>query len=212
MARPYRWLEYLTLGRALERCRLHFLPRLADRTNALILGDGDGRFLTALLKQNPELTADAIDSSATMLHLLDARCKRSAPSAAVRLHTHHSDALKYLATNSPATCDLVVTHFFLDCLSQSEVETLSLAIRARLVPGAVWILSDFRIPSGSLRYAAKLLVRSLYLAFRMLTGLRVKHLPDHEAALTLAGFTRIAHARSMSGMLTTELWIYAGVA
>jgi hypothetical protein len=28
IARPYRWLEYLTLGKALENCRTHYLPQL----------------------------------------------------------------------------------------------------------------------------------------------------------------------------------------
>ena len=76
IARPYRWLEYLTLGRALERCRLHFLPQLTDRTQALILGDGDGRFLAALVDQNHILTAAAVDTSATMLELLRTRCEK----------------------------------------------------------------------------------------------------------------------------------------
>ncbi|MCU1248095.1 MAG: methyltransferase type 12 [Edaphobacter sp.] len=55
IARPYHWLEYLTLGKALERCRNHHLPQLLDRRHALVLGDGDGRFLAQLLKQNPNL-------------------------------------------------------------------------------------------------------------------------------------------------------------
>src|SRR5206468_3304021 len=49
IARPYRALEHLTFGPALQRTRTHFLPLLADRQNALILGDGDGRFTAALL-------------------------------------------------------------------------------------------------------------------------------------------------------------------
>ena len=82
IAKPYRWLEFLTLGRALERCRLHFLPELAASRNALVLGDGDGRFLAALLAANPHLNADAVDSSAAMLEL--AR-QRLGPDADLRL-------------------------------------------------------------------------------------------------------------------------------
>ncbi len=70
IARPYRWLEYLTLGKALENCRIHYLPQLLDRRHALVIGDGDGRFLAQLLTHNPSLHADAVDTSATMLHLL----------------------------------------------------------------------------------------------------------------------------------------------
>ena len=63
IARPYRWLEYLSLGRALERCRFHFLPRLRDCRRALVLGDGDGRFTAKLLDANPSVQVDAVDIS-----------------------------------------------------------------------------------------------------------------------------------------------------
>ena len=57
IARLYRWGEYALLGPALERTRNHLLPLLAIRRNALVLGDGDGRFLARLLSQNPALRA-----------------------------------------------------------------------------------------------------------------------------------------------------------
>ena len=79
IARPYRWLEYLTLGPALTRCRTHFLPQLAACRTALVLGDGDGRFLAGLLAANPDLRADAVDTSATMLQLLTRRAQRAHP-------------------------------------------------------------------------------------------------------------------------------------
>jgi hypothetical protein len=53
---------------------------------------------------------------------------------------------------------------------------------------------------------AKLLIRCLYLAFRILTGLRTTHLPDHATPLTHSGFIRIAHQHSLFGLLTTEIW------
>jgi SAM-dependent methyltransferase len=208
IARLYRALEYLTLGRSLERCRSHFLPALSPCTWALVLGDGDGRFLARLLGQNPTLRADAVDTSAAMLALLHARCGP----AQSRLRTHHADALTFAASLSAGPYDLVVTHFFLDCLRQAEVETLA----ARIVPSltqcearpkaALWLLSEFRISEGPLKLPATLLVRGLYLAFRILTGLRVTALPDHQSALARAGLTCIAQHRSLGGLLTTELW------
>jgi SAM-dependent methyltransferase len=202
VARLYRPLEYLTLGRALERCRFHFLPDLASRTHALVLGDGDGRFLAQLLHQNPLLHADAVDTSAAMLHLLQTRCR----AAQARLRTHQVDALTFAAPHPAIPYDLIVTHFFLDCLTQPDVDALASRIAPNLAPDALWLVSDFRIPTGFLTLPARLLVRSLYLAFRILTGLRVTSLPDHEAALTRAGLGRIAQHRSFGGILTTELW------
>jgi SAM-dependent methyltransferase len=203
IARPYRWLEYLTLGRALEHCRLHYLPSLLKRKRALVLGDGDGRFLAELLAKNSLLRADAIDTSASMLHLLRHRCEALAPNASTRLNTHQADALTYPLL---PPYDLIVTHFFLDCLTQHNLETLITRIAPTLSPGALWLVSDFQIPSGPMRLPAKIFVRTLYLAFRILTGLRTTQLPDHATPLQQTGLTRIAHRDRLAGLLITELW------
>jgi ubiquinone/menaquinone biosynthesis C-methylase UbiE len=142
IARPYRWLEYLTLGKTLQNCRTHYLPQLHDRHHALVLGDGDGRFLAQLLAQNPQLQADAVDTSSTMLQLLRQRCE----AATTRLQTHQTSALTIPLEEK--SCDLVVTHFFLDCLTQPELNSLITRITPNLTPGALWLISDFRIPAG----------------------------------------------------------------
>ncbi len=203
IARPYRWLEYLTLGTALEHCRNHYLPQLHNRNHALILGDGDGRFLAQLLKRNQDLRADAVDISDTMLKLLSKRCEEATPNVANRLRTRHANALTF---SLEGPYDLVVTHFFLDCLTQPDLNALITRIALTLTPGALWLISDFRIPPGPMRLPARLLVRSLYLAFRLLTGLRTTRLPDHATPLTQAGLTRISKQHRLAGLLTTELW------
>jgi SAM-dependent methyltransferase len=199
IARAYRWLEYLSLGPLLARTRNHHLPRLHDRTQALILGDGDGRFTARLLAANPALQADAVDLSPVMLRLLRRKCAETSP----RLRTHHADARTF---TPPATPDLVVTHFFLDCLTQPEVDRLISRLTPELAGNALWLVSDFRIPGGALYWPARAYVRLLYLAFRILTGLRTTKLPDHASALLRCGFTRIAVQRALFGLLTTELW------
>jgi SAM-dependent methyltransferase len=205
IARPYRWMEVLTLGRALERCRNYFLPDLVDCRSALVLGDGDGRFLAALLAANPTLQADVVDASDAMLRLLERRAHAAHPTAATRFHTHHTDALAFAPTGP---YDLIVTHFFLDCLTTPEVDRLCTRIVPHLEPNARWLISDFRIPAGPMHWPARILVRLLYLAFRLLAGLRTTHLPDYTTALLAADFGCIAAHISLAGLLTTELWEY----
>ena len=206
IASPYRWLECLTFGSALTRCRNHFLPALADRRQALVFGDGDGRFLARLLASNPHLHADAVDISPAMLALVTRRAAQAHPTAASRLQTHLTDARAFSPT---ATYDLVVTHFFLDCLTQPELHALVTRIRPHLTPDAVWLVSDFRVPDSPLRLPARALIRSLYLGFRILTNLRTTRLPDHPAAFRSIGLTRTAQHLSLTGLLTTELWTHA---
>ena len=203
IARAYKWLEYGTLGPMLERTRNHFLPLLHGRRQALILGDGDGRFTARLLAQEQAIYVHAVDTSGVMLQLLRGNVARSCPSAAARLTTMQTDARRIVAL---LHTDLIVTHFFLDCLSQSSVSLLVDTLAASAAPDLTWLVSDFRIPKGWLRRPAGLYVRLLYLAFRLLTGLRITALPDFATPLREAGFQRIAEQHFLFGMLTTELW------
>jgi hypothetical protein len=206
VARIYRWAEYLSLGPLLERTREHFLQQLNDCTNALVIGDGDGRFLARLLRQNTRLDALAFDSSATMLHLLKARCAF----AKGRLQTQQASAITLLEPNQTVQDlhpDLIVTHFFLDCLSQAEVNDLTHSLAAQTATGTLWLVSDFALPRPHiLRPLAALYIRSLYFAFRVLTGLRITQLPDPQTALVHAGFELIAHHDKLSGLIYTEIW------
>ena len=200
VARIYRYAEYLTLGPLLQRTRTHFLPQLPTRHRALILGDGDGRFLSRLLTQQPHLQALAVDTSATMLHLLHQRCQPQSN----RLETLQASALTITPSRDT---DLIATHFFLDCLPQSELDTLTQTIADHTTPGTLWLLSDFGPPHPRfLRPLAAIYIRALYFAFRILTGLRVTHLPNPQSALTAAGFDRIARHDLLCGLLYTEIW------
>lgn len=209
VARLYRWAEYLALGPLLQRTRTHFLPQLPACANALILGDGDGRFLAQLLARQPHLHALAVDTSATMLHLLRRRCTPFAS----RLQTLQASALDLdldaISYPNGADPDLIVTHFFLDCLTQPEVDALTLRLATGLRPGALWLLSDFGPPHPRiLQPLATFYIRTLYLAFRILTGLRVNRLPKPQSALQAASFKRIARHDRLHGLLYTELWRY----
>ncbi len=209
VARIYRLAEYLTLGPALARTRSTHLPHLVSSKRALILGDGDGRALAALLRLNPTLSTVVVDSSEAMLRLLRNRCRF----AGNRLLTCHGDAMALLTDYafSPPRFDLVTTHFFLDCFTEAELGRLIPAIAEQVEPGALWVVSEFRIPPARfIRLPARLLVRALYLAFRLLTGLRPTRLPDYAPLLAGAGFVRVRCQLRLGGMLTAELWKLPG--
>jgi SAM-dependent methyltransferase len=207
IAKPYRWMEYLTFGRALERCRNHFIPQLVQCRNGLVLGDGDGRFLARLLAANPGLHVETVDASAAMLRLLNRRVHASIGDAPARLRIHQGSALNF---DPGCQVDLIVTHFFLDCLTQPELDALAPRLARSTRPNALWLVSEFNIPAGAMHWPARGIVRLLYLAFRLLTGLRVAKLPNHASALTQAGFIRIAQHLSLGGLLTRELWLWHG--
>jgi hypothetical protein len=103
--------------------------------------------------------------------------------------------------------DLVATHFFLDCLTTGEVERLVEDVRPRMTSGGRWIVSEFAVPERSaMRLPAWIVVRSLYLSFRLLTGLRAQRLPDHRSAMKAHGLVLHEQSSMLGGLLTAELW------
>ena len=206
IARLYRWAEYFTLGPLLTRTREHFLPQMQGAQRALLLGDGDGRFTAAILRRNATLQAHAVDTSAAMLHLLRTRSVRDG--TASRLRTTQSSVLDIRAE---ADTDLLVTHFFLDCLTQAEIAVLASRFATEVRSGCLWVISEFGLPRHRLlRPLAAIYIRLLYLAFRVLTGLRPNRLPDPGRALGKAGFERLAREERFGGLLYSELWQLRG--
>ncbi|HTV10148.1 MAG TPA: methyltransferase domain-containing protein [Candidatus Aquilonibacter sp.] len=208
VAAIYRWAEYISLGPLLQRTRTALLPNLeAQHRNplhALVLGDGDGRFLEQLLLRYPDSSALAVDTSAAMLNRLRNRCARTIPDAATRLTTIQRSALEI---DLPPSTSLITTHFLLDCFTQPGVDALIGRLATQLAPGALWLVSDFALPRNPLlRPVARLYIATLYTAFRVLTGLRVRRLPDPRRAFHCAGLRRVARQTFLCGLLYTELW------
>ena len=195
IARPYRWLEYLAFGRALERRRFRFLADAAGARRALVLGDGDGRFLARLAAVS-QTSIDYVDSSARMLEL--AR-NRAGPR---RIVYRQADALTLPLV--PAEYDLIATHFFLDCLNQRDLERLIERAARAAKPGALWIVSEFRRPS----WAAPLLA-ALFLFFRATTGLATRRLTDHRPLLGKHGFRLKCEETARHGLLASEVWVHS---
>ena len=202
LAGPYRWLEYFSFGPFLWRCRSHFLPQLSRSRLALVLGDGDGRFTAELLSRNDQVAVHAVDLSPTMIQTMEAAAKAHSS----RLTTEIAD-LRAWFPDPKTEYDLVVSHFFLDCLTSGEVAALAQRLAVSVAPGALWIVSDFAVPQtmfGAL--VARPLVSGLYLAFRCLTGLRVRALPDHARALADAGWMLKSEHTWLNGLLVSQLW------
>jgi ubiquinone/menaquinone biosynthesis C-methylase UbiE len=201
LARVYRWMEWLSFGPWLWQCRCAFLSDLKFSRRALILGDGDGRFTARLLHENPSVLTDAVDASSAMLSQLVRRC---GPTAA-RVRPNLADARAFMPPSRDY--DLIVTHFFLDCLTSTEVASLAVRLREHVTPGAAWLVSEFAIPQGWFgRVVARPVVAILYRIFGILTGLKVRRLPNHREALTQAGFALRKNRQWLCGLLVSELW------
>ena len=194
----YAAMEYAAFGHTLERCRFHFLPKLATSRRALVLGDGDGRFLARLLAAAPNLQTDYVDCSRGMF----AKAQRIAGSERATYH-----CLDVLRDPLPsADYDLIATHFLLDCFSADE--QLQLANRlSQAAPNARWLVSEFRVPDKRwLAAPARACIGVMYRFFLLTTGLKTQTLSDHHPALKAAGYERAASQSFGAGFIVSELW------
>jgi ubiquinone/menaquinone biosynthesis C-methylase UbiE len=199
VARVYHLVEALVFGRTLQRARVAWLGEVADARRALIVGEGDGRFLEQLLVIAPSVEVVCVDGSAGMLSVASKRI-----GASERVQFVHADLGAYEPTGR---YDLVVTHFVLDCFDEPGVAALAARLTATLAPGGRWLLADFRVPTGVLRaLRARFWLAVMYRFFRIATKLRVKRLVDPTSILELNGLVRARWTELDAGFVGTALW------
>lgn len=194
IAPHYWWIERLGMGRALERRRRWFLPEIEDARRALVLGDGDGRFLRELLRRNLGVRTDYVDLSRRMLEL----ARRKAGADRVAYQQADVRSVKFPVDEY----DLIATHFFFDCFTAKELDVLIGRIAASTKPGAKWVVSEFCVST----IPARLLVSALYLFFRITTGLQTRQLVDHRPMLRSHGFRMIRDSYARGRLVVSELW------
>ena len=201
ISRWYRWIEYAAFGRALERARWAFVDQLAASRRILIFGEGDGRTLARVLAVAPDARVDVVELSGAMIAL----ARRRAGVSANRVRFHQINAL---TDGWPAgDYDGIVTHFFLDCFREEEVRQLIRGIGERMTAGAIWLVTDFAIPTRGWRQRyASILVEIMYRFFRATTGLKAGSLPDIGKLLSREGMERSRCIETRGGLIRAEIW------
>ncbi len=158
------------------------------------MGEGDGRFLVKLLERNAQASIDYVDLSAKMIELARARAGDE------RVAYRQQNALEIELPRNEL--DLLVTHFFLDCLTEDQARALIASLTRAAKPDAKWLISEFRETS----FWARGIVRLLYLFFRIATGLRTNRLIDHHPLLEQKGWRLECEQTERFGLLASELW------
>lgn len=208
LAPHYHWMERVSFGKLLHRCRTAMLDRMSNSRRALVLGDGDGRFLSALLATNPRVYVDAIDGSRAMT---SAACGRVGTviggQERVRFVTADAREVPFPA----AEYDLVVSHFFLDCFPAEQLVPLVRRIADACVLGGQWVIGDFhQSDAGLARPLTGLALFGMYTFFRCVTGLPAGRLVDPGPDLHRCGFTPAAERRFLGGFLSCRAWVKSG--
>lgn len=204
LAPHYRWMEWLSAGEKLQRCRTALLDALSPPARVLIYGEGNGRFLVELCRRFSRAQITVVDASTGMLTLARQRLQH-ADMGAAQVRFIHADALTWKPP--VGEFDLIVTCFFFDCFREDELRRLVPVIAAAARPQAQWLVADFQIAdSGLARLRSRVIVAVLYAFFRRATGLSAHVLVDPAPLLSAAGFGREQRNEHDHGLLYSDLW------
>jgi ubiquinone/menaquinone biosynthesis C-methylase UbiE len=181
LAPHYRWMERALAGEKLQRCRTEFLEKIPPPKRALLVGEGNGRFLREFHRRFPKTETTCLDASEKML----AEANRSVGTDSVTFV--RADIFDWKAPS--AEFDLIVTNFFLDCFTREQISIVVKKLADAATGDATWLLADFCEPaSGWKKWRARWILVSMYLFFRFATKLPARRLTQPDEFLRKAGF------------------------
>jgi ubiquinone/menaquinone biosynthesis C-methylase UbiE len=190
IARVYDQLAKLAFGDQIIDSQVHFLTSVPDNSTVLIIGGGTGWIAKELLKIKPRCRITFVDASAKMISI----AKASNVSTLVNIDFVHGTE-----DNIPeGRYDVVITNFFLDLFSPKELDVVLQKIKARLVPQAIWLVTDFQKPKTMWQ---KFVLAFMYRFFAFVTRLKNRELSNLFEGIKKIGFTEIETAEFASGFI-----------
>ncbi len=206
LAHFYTGLERVACGNAMQRGREALLERASGARHVLILGEGPGSTLEPLMQlEPPPHQVTVIEPSHQMRALCVRRLQKTRQTGRVRFLKDGWEEAPNLLRPAP---EVLITHFFLDLLTDDQVDCLTAWAAARIAPDACWLNTEFRLPAkdGWRRWRARAMLKALYLGCRMVTGLKTQDLPDYGKRLQNTGWALLEHKILNHGFISCELW------
>jgi ubiquinone/menaquinone biosynthesis C-methylase UbiE len=205
IAPHYRWIETLAFGNTLQSARTLWIRKIPRPKRSLILGEGNGRFLCALLRAHPKIDVDCIDASRDMLRIARRRVERKCPESLPHVRFLRRDILRW---SPQASYNLLITHFFLDCFQSDQLEEIIAKLSRAASAGAVWLLADFTIPTQPFaRLHALLWLCMMYTFFRATTGITANSIVDPTSFLAANRFVRTKEKSLRWRMIKSEAYV-----
>jgi len=195
----YPLLEQLVFGSALSRSRSVFMQEVIEGKNLLLIGEGNGRFLSDIVKQNSASAITVVDSSSQML---SAAAKRiAAIDGCAKVRFLNADFLDW---QSPfAHYDRIVTHYFLDLYRPDRIRRIVEQISCLATEDSRWINVDFTKANPRMRQT--FLMWAQYRFFRTCAGIEAERLFDPLSYIEQAGW-RIIESKSLEqGWIAAQL-------
>ena len=200
----YLFLEKLSFGNYLQKCRTSQTDKLTNAKNVLILGEGNGRFRESFLETNKHANIDSLDISKKMIGL--AKNRISLIQNGYKVNFINADVFKWEFPQNKY--DVIVANFFLDCFTIPELKNLTAKITLSLIPKGKLLYGDFNVPSSFIKkIPIKFLLGMMYLFFRIFTRISAQSLNDPSLLLIQNGFKLENEHYQLGSFLKSQLWV-----
>lgn len=192
----YDRLSRLVYGKTLINAQLFLLDALKTGTNILIVGGGTGWILEEISKRYPSgLSITYIDSSEKMIAI--ARKRDLGDNKIIFISSPLDKAI------IGGRFDYAITPFFFDNFSQESLQTNFSIINSHLSPTGQWLHCDFR-ETGVLWQV--ILLKIMYLFFRVFCGIEARKLPDTEGCFMRYGLKVIQQKIFLNGFIVAYVF------
>lgn len=193
LARVYTGLSRIVFYNSLQHAQEHFLPSIHANDNILILGGGSGDLLKSLLKRHSRITVDYIDISRTMIELAQKK-------------TQNPLNVNFIVGTEQQIGDrmysVVITNFYLDLFTDATLQQVIRKIKTHLSPDARWLAADFVEEKGW----HTVMLRCMYLFFKMVAQIEATRLPDWSSAVKKAGMQELDSKKFYHGFIKSSVY------
>jgi ubiquinone/menaquinone biosynthesis C-methylase UbiE len=179
----YDKLSRVVYGRALINAQLYLLRYVTPGSRVLIVGGGTGWILEELTKLHS--SGLSITYAEIAINMMALSKKRNIGGNRV---VFINDAVENVSL--PADFDVVITPFLFDNFTEQTFQKVFNHIHLSLKPNGNWLNCDFQL-SG--KWWQQVLLRSMFVFFKIVCNIEASKLPDIEECFELHGYQTIAN-------------------
>ena len=174
IAQVYDLTSRLVFGKAIIRAQECMLGYIQPDSNILIVGGGTGWILESISDLYPQgLYIDYVEASAQMIDLSKKRnCKDN------KVNFIHLPIENF---STDKQYDVIITPFIFDNFSADKIELVFTKLDDRLKSNGLWLYTDFVYERSQSKLWQKILLKVMYLFFRITSGIETQELISMES-------------------------------
>lgn len=196
-------------GGNIKKAQQYFLSLIPAHARILVVGGGTGWILIDVLSLGKKIQyITYVEASATMLDLSKDKL--------IKYKASHPDRnfpliewIHGTENNLPQdeVYDVIITNFFLDLFDEVALLKVMKKLSLSFHPEGIWLFSDFNISGKHFEgWWQRLLIRCMYLFFKITCYLHTTKLPDFEQVFHQLGFKKTHTKSFFSHMIVTRVY------